>query len=161
MNIFYLHQNPQKCAQYHNDRHCVKMILETAQIASTTHHALDSHESWMYRPTHINHPCCVWARETGGNYIWLTHLGIELCEEYSKRYDKTHKTTEIMLGLLDNIPPKLQNSINDFTPVAQAMPEQYRNENPIKAYRDYYIGDKQHIAQWKTKRPYWYKANLA
>lgn len=29
MNIFYLDHNTTKCAQYHNDKHVVKMILET------------------------------------------------------------------------------------------------------------------------------------
>ena len=29
MNIFVLDTNPKKCAEYHNDKHVVKMILET------------------------------------------------------------------------------------------------------------------------------------
>lgn len=29
MNIFVLDNNPKKCAEYHVDKHCVKMILET------------------------------------------------------------------------------------------------------------------------------------
>jgi hypothetical protein len=29
MNIFVLDQNPVKCAEYHNNKHCVKMVLET------------------------------------------------------------------------------------------------------------------------------------
>lgn len=29
MNIFYLDPTPSICAQYHNDKHCVKMILES------------------------------------------------------------------------------------------------------------------------------------
>jgi len=27
MNIFYLDEDPKLCAQYHCDKHCVKMIL--------------------------------------------------------------------------------------------------------------------------------------
>ena len=30
MNIFYLHENPKRCAEMHCDKHVVKMILETA-----------------------------------------------------------------------------------------------------------------------------------
>ena len=30
MNIFYLDKEPRLCAQYHVDKHVVKMILETA-----------------------------------------------------------------------------------------------------------------------------------
>ena len=32
MNIFVLDWDVRKCAQYHNDKHVVKMILETAQL---------------------------------------------------------------------------------------------------------------------------------
>lgn len=40
MNIFILDENPQKCAEYHCDKHVVKMILETAQILCTVRHKL-------------------------------------------------------------------------------------------------------------------------
>jgi len=32
MNIFILDNNPKLAAQYHCDKHCVKMILESAQL---------------------------------------------------------------------------------------------------------------------------------
>ena len=38
MNIFYLDSNPQKCAEYHCDKHVVKMILESAQLLCGVHH---------------------------------------------------------------------------------------------------------------------------
>lgn len=41
MNIFYLSSDPVQCAQWHVDKHCVKMILESAQLLSTTHRVLD------------------------------------------------------------------------------------------------------------------------
>ena len=41
MNIFYLDHDQKKCAQMHTDRHCVKMILEYAQLLCTTHHVVD------------------------------------------------------------------------------------------------------------------------
>ena len=41
MNIFYLDSNPTVCAQYHNDRHTVKMIVEYAQLLSTAHRVID------------------------------------------------------------------------------------------------------------------------
>ncbi len=33
MNIFYLNKDPKIAAIEHNDKHCVKMILEYAQIS--------------------------------------------------------------------------------------------------------------------------------
>jgi hypothetical protein len=41
MNIFYLHQDPKKAAQMHNDKHVVKMILESAQLLCTAHRLID------------------------------------------------------------------------------------------------------------------------
>lgn len=37
MNIFYLDPDPQKCAQYHCDKHVIKLILETAQLLEAVH----------------------------------------------------------------------------------------------------------------------------
>ena len=41
MNIFYLHESPKICAEMHLDKHCVKMLVEYAQIMSTAHRELD------------------------------------------------------------------------------------------------------------------------
>jgi hypothetical protein len=41
MNIFYLDTDVVKCAEYHNDKHTVKMILEYAQLLSTAHRLID------------------------------------------------------------------------------------------------------------------------
>lgn len=73
MNVFALDLSPKTAARYHCDAHVVKMILETTQMLSTAH--------WMrgtrgpYRPTHANHPCSVWVRESTANYKWLHELG--------------------------------------------------------------------------------------
>ena len=41
MNIFYLDKDPKVCAKMHVDKHCVKMIVEYAQLLSTAHRVLD------------------------------------------------------------------------------------------------------------------------
>ena len=41
MNIFYLHKDPVICAEYHIDKHVVKMPIEYAQLMSTAHRVLD------------------------------------------------------------------------------------------------------------------------
>jgi len=36
----------------------------------------------------------------------------------------------------------------------QAMPEQYKVPgDPVKAYRNYYMGEKRHFASWTHRRP--------
>ena len=146
MNIFYLDKEPRLCAQYHVDKHVVKMILETAQLLSTTH--------WMsgsegpYRQTHKNHPSAVWTRSNKSNYTWLCELGMELCKEYTHRYGKTHKTQQHIEWLSTNIP-----NIPDgkFTQPTLAMPEQYKSEDHIKSYQLYYVKDKSHLHSWKKR----------
>lgn len=44
----------------------------------------------------------------------------------------------------------------DRTPFAQAIPEVYRNDNVVAAYRAYYIGEKKHLHQWtRRNKPEW------
>jgi hypothetical protein len=59
MNIFLLDSNIKKCAQYHCDKHVVKMILESAQILSTVLRLNGVDQG--YKTTHANHPCTLWA----------------------------------------------------------------------------------------------------
>lgn len=54
MNIFYLDNDPLKCAQMHNDKHCIKMILEYCQLLSTAHRVLDGHNVIMKSKTGRN-----------------------------------------------------------------------------------------------------------
>lgn len=47
-----------------------------------------------------------------------------------------------------------------LTPFALAMPVEFKTEDPVESYRNYYMSEeKQKIATWKKLRekPYWYK----
>lgn len=46
----------------------------------------------------------------------------------------------------------------DLTKFAQAMPNEYKHQNHITAYRQYMIAEK-HYAKWEkgTQRPSWWK----
>ena len=44
MNVFVLDYDPKTAAEMHCDKHVVKMILETAQLLSTSHRMLDGFE---------------------------------------------------------------------------------------------------------------------
>ena len=152
MNIFVLDLDPKLASQYHNDRHVVKMILETAQILCTTHHNLGNHDV-PYRSTHKNHPCTAWTRKSFDNYKWLEKLGLCLCEEYTFRYEKIHKSQEIIENLPD--PDLDQFGLTEF---ALAMPEEYQIPNdPVTSYRLYYKRGKSHLASWKKRgKPFWW-----
>lgn len=148
MNIFVLHLLPSICAKYHNDKHVVKMILETAQILCCAHHVLKSRYIPKYKLTHKNHPCNIWAMKSIGNYKWLATLGMELCKEYTYRYGKIHATQKVIEDLHVNLPDIKET---EMTPFAQAMPDEYKEDDIVSAYRHYYFFEKHHIAKWKKR----------
>jgi hypothetical protein len=187
MNIFYLDKDETVCAQMHNDKHCIKMILEYCQLLSTAHRILDGEpiiaksktnrnvkrwilsddrETILYSATHINHPSAIWCRHSNSNYIWLSKLLKELCKEYTYRYGKVHKCEQI--GLVDklfwNTPKNIPNA--NFTEPTPAMPDAVKIAgNSLASYRNYYINNKTHLASWQGKInsrpiPEWYNAQL-
>ena len=154
MNIFYLDKSPKTCAKYHNDKHVVKMILETAQLLCGAHWSTGGQAP--YKLSHKNHPCSIWVRQSEENYLWLCMLGRELCHEYTRRYGKIHKTSEVLTWCADNRPniPK-----GKFTEPPLAMPDDCKIANSaILSYRNYYIKEKRDFCSWKnTTTPSWFK----
>lgn len=173
MNIFFLDTEPELAAQHMCDKHVVKMVLESAQLLCTAHHMLPLWElpNKFYKATHKNHPCAIWIRQCCANYNWLTMHALALCDEYTYRYGKTHASRGVIEWCFDNIP-----DINDgifehvpytrgqygawlITPPAQAMPEEYQCDDPVQAYRDYYLNHKRHtisMAWTKRNKPDWW-----
>ncbi len=156
MNIFYLSDNPIQCAAWHCDKHTVKMILEYAQLLSTTHHVLDGQNVpvGIYKKTHVNHPSAIWVRQSTNNYIWLHALFYSLCLEYTHRYGKIHATSRL-LDTLKNIPSNLVNV--GWSEPPQCMPDEYKvADDSITAYRNYYRGGKAHLLQYTNRnKPEW------
>jgi hypothetical protein len=171
MNIFYLNHDTKKCAEMHVDKHCVKMILEYAQLLSTAHRVLDGTEcvglsatgrkkkSWvlpdqrnnvLYSATHINHPSAIWVRQSEQNYRWLFNLFCDLLNEYTYRYGKIHACERLVTTL--GRPPKNIDMDREFTQPTPAMPEHYKVPgDSIQSYKNYYIGDKQRMFSWKNR----------
>lgn len=155
MNIFILDNCPIKAAQYHCDKHCVKMILEHTQMLSTAVRVFSNNTvDGVYKIAHLNHPCSKWVREARKNFLWLCEATEELFREYTKRYGKNHKSYEVFSVCKNyaNLIPE-----GELTSFAQAMPEEYKDADPVKAYRTYYIKDKKEFSKWKMGNiPDWF-----
>lgn len=158
MNIFFVDEDPVKAAQALCDKHVVKMSLESVQLICTTAHVLGF--SAKYKPTHKNHPCSLWILQGRDNLAWLISHTYALFTEYTLRYGREHASSKVLSelssdgtisGMLAALPVKK-------TPPAQAMPETYKQTNPVEAYRAYYIGEKAKMASWKNpaNRPSWW-----
>ena len=156
MNIFVLDYSPAKAAEYHCDKHVVKMILESAQLMSTAHHHFGSPlSSELYKPSHQNHPCAIWVCKTHENYNWLFELFDHLCQEYTRRYKRVHKTQGLMKFL--QYPPERMPG-TWATPFVQCMPEECKRRDPVEAYRAYYKAHKASMAVWAhSTQPEWWK----
>ena len=158
MNIFVLDNDVVKCAKYHNNKHVVKMVLETAQLLCGVHHMTKletEREIIPYKLSHKNHPCSIWARECVENYVWLCQLGMALSKEYTKRYGKTHKSQAIIEWCYDNLPKLNINS--KMTEFAMAMSDECKVDGVVDSYRNYYMIEKRKIADWKGEIPFWFK----
>jgi hypothetical protein len=154
MNIFILDWDVKKCAIYHNNKHCIKQLLESSQLLCGVHHVVGTQTDIPYKLSHKNHPCAIWARESLSNYLYLCELGLELCNEYTYRYGKRHKSLEVIMWCITNRP-----NIPDigFTEPARAMPDEYKVKSVVQSYRNYYIGAKSGFANWKNREvPFWF-----
>ena len=156
MNIFVLDKNPAIAAQYHCDKHVIKLIVEAAQMLSTAIRYFGIDCEGLYKSIHLNHPCTQWVIKSRSNAEWLLQLGFDLCDEYYLRYSNIHKTYNVLKEIRDN---QLLLCIPDIgmTPFVQAMPDKYKNDyDVVKAYRNYYMGEKRSFAKWKIKKPEWF-----
>lgn len=183
MNIFVLDRDPKKAAQYQCDKHVVKMILESAQMLVSAYYENmgiarnkdkigkerliqktfrgfprknSDGSTHPYGVGYFYHPCTQWSRATKANWWWLWRHAVALCEEYTKRYGKHHKTEAILLWMHSN--PPVPFKTGNLTPFVQAMPEDVRHRDAVKAYRDYYCKYKKEFAKWNhSQTPKWYK----
>jgi hypothetical protein len=116
----------------------------------------------MYKEAYVNHPCTKWVRESSANYSWAASHFQELALQYELRFGKKHKTwldhgidlwrTPYFLSW------KSLEEKKGLTPFAQAMPDEYKNECAVTAYRTYYKNDKKRFARWErgVNPPYWW-----
>ena len=170
MNIFFLDTDIKKSAEYHVDKHVVKMRLELAQIACVAHHMTGTDSDLIpYKKTHQNHPSAIWTRESLSNYNYVVDLGIALCDELKLRFNTPHQKCYGVFAWLKSHQPNIEDkgltrprlAINfveyGFEEIIQDMIyEESDFEWAVKNYREYYKNGKQHLYSWKNRtKPYW------
>tara|TARA_R110000824_G_scaffold40553_3_gene121486 strand:+ start:515 stop:1039 length:525 start_codon:yes stop_codon:yes gene_type:complete len=166
MNIFVLSNDPKIAAQEHCDKHCVKMVLELYQqlgSAVRRHGATDIHmpltkSGKPLKGGYHNHPCTRWCGDSRANFDWASEHAIALAEEYTYRYGKEHACEKGIRHLAEMREMIPEGRITRF---AQAMPDEYRDQCSVTAYKNYYWKDKRvNIdVKWNNNRdkPKWWK----
>ena len=166
MNLFIISRNFQECVEAMFDKHISKIILEAVQMLCTAKLLLCENETvpfQLYKISHKNHPVSIWVRNSLENYLWTLDLVDAMHTEWKYRYghpaDKEHKSYIVAKHLREYAPKASQFPATGLTPFAQAMPDEYKCEDAVEAYRRYYQSpEKQRIASWKKRNPpEWYK----
>ncbi len=159
MNIFISDLSPIVSAQNLDNKRVVKMVLETAQLLST---AIESYTQYpptlLYKPTHINHPITKWCQENHDNFLWVYNHFLALCDEYTYRFQKPHKTIVQIKPLLENIIINNGNSPTNYQNSARHKEKgiDFSHEPDITIAYQKYLN-----ARWKTDKliPKWTRRN--
>lgn len=167
--------NPVAAARMHCDKHVPKMIVESAQMLSTAHRMLDGNEylapsksgkrmvkhfrlsendDIVYKAVHASHPCTKWTMESAGNYIWHYGLFKALAEEFEFRFEKIHRSWNILKDILKATPRNIPNiGSTTHAKAMKAYPNLMNIVDPVKAYQKFYKVDKFEFAKWEKGRP--------
>lgn len=151
MNIFATDDCPTASAINLCDAHLRKMLIETGQImrAVLDRHGVDKElvpltsKGTRWRVTHKNHPSTIWAGDDYQNYGWVATHALAMIAEYKRRFGKVHACSQalfdmaqpsVWMRLLPNDPSR-----RGLDNLPMAMPDEYKTDDPVEAYRTYYI----------------------
>lgn len=165
MNIFYLDKDFTLNAQYHVDKHIVKMPTEVAQMLVDTVLTYTDIEPPLTKSGKKykklskgghNHPCTRYIRDTLENFKFGILYGKALCQEYSFRYNKIHFSENIIKWAENQIPLISNRFKSEKVTFPLAMPDYCKLLDPITSYRNYYNQEKNHLFSWKKRQvPIW------
>jgi hypothetical protein len=156
MNIFVISDNINTNASILDDKRLNKMIIETGQILCSALNIKAKSNVAPYRTTHTNHPCVKWAFDSN-NWLWLYQLLIEYGNEYSRRFNKEHKTITTLVSSRSLISTFVRLNLdsiseidsNNHTPFVNCS--FYKEEEVFPAYQ------KTLVDKWKADKrtPKW------
>lgn len=187
MNLFYLDDDLDLCAEYHIDKHVGKMQLEATQLLSTAlwcdklfgfvpraltpeeyaelkeHKAaepsIDERTFTRYLPSHHNHPSAIWVRSSLEHFYWtINYVNALESERLARGYRKPHDSCKEC----NRLPQPKHLVDTGFVRPFQAMPEELKTDDVLEDYRLFYMLDKAAIANWKNReKPYWWNEDIA
>lgn len=158
MNIFMTHPSPMQSARWLDDVRVNKMLTESCQLLSTAIRICSGDDpslcKGIYKTTHKNVGCAIWARAGRDNYVWLITHAQELHRLYNQKNNRIHASLAVLERLipLNYIIPEgatqPYNSAKNSTLGIDFTDE----ENVFVAYRKYLV------ARWNTgsREPTWH-----
>lgn len=186
MNLFYLDDDLDKCAEYHIDKHVGKMQLEATQLLSTAlwvdkylgfvpraltpdewavikeakgaEPSIEERTFTRYLPCHQNHPSAIWVRSSLEHYYWTVNYVNALESESLYRGRNPHASCREC----NRLPMPTQMRDTGFVPPYPAMPDELKSGNTVLDYRLFYMLDKAPFAKWTAReKPEWWEEDIA
>ena len=182
MNIFVLNENPELAARDYCNKHLPKMTVEMLQMLGSAvirHGATPDMMPLTKKGTPLkggyhNHPCTRWVGDSSDNYVWTVRHALEICKEYTNKYNKIHFCEAGIRHLSSMVKLIPEGNRTHF---ALAMPDKYRpnhiplsvgkagqqqkgdshasGDEAVQAYRRYYHSKE--FARWDDRRtPHWW-----
>lgn len=163
MNIFLLDNDVHKSVEYYVDKHVVKIPTEIAQMCVSALRKWGAGDNDVpptksgspMKISHPNHPITLWMGRSRPNYLLGLEYLRELCREYTYRYGRHHYYEQFI---------PLFHAAHELLPVgpstifSPAMPDEYKVDDVVQSYRNYYKFNKLKTIQCRwTKReiPLW------
>jgi len=153
MNIFLLDYDLTVNATYYINRHVVKQPLEAAQLLCTARQLVGD-GGGKYDATHVYNSITRWLCQSTENYKWLCELSLQLCKEYTFRYDKTLACQKV----IEDCELHPINRPGEFSYHPPAMPDDCKVDDIVESYRKYYITHKVYDKSGRFQA-YWYYRN--
>lgn len=145
MNLFRLDNDPVIAARLNQDLHCVKIVLESAQLLANCYspeqlqRAPKTQAGNVRKYSHIHHPISKWVKQSYPNFLWTLAHAKELCREYTFRFDKKHFCESFIdwcLGEHAHLVPTAPST--EQPQCFKAYPQCIVNGDPVAGYRNYY-----------------------
>ena len=113
-----------------------------------------------FEAVHHKHPCTQWTMRSDSNYRWHHDHFCALCDEYTYRYGKVHKTDRLLRGPLWALPRNIKSGpLTPFELAMKSNPECIELGDPVEAYQAFYQTKQHRFKMVWTKRdvPEWFK----
>ena len=139
MNIFFTDCDPDTAARSLPDKHIVKMPVEAVQmlVSACLRHDIQPNvltkSGTIHKGGYHKHPSTIWAGDTQENWYWTLSWGLALCDEYTKRYGKTHFAEGQLYQLLESLESIPAGAM---TRPALAMPDECKVDDAVESYRN-------------------------
>jgi len=161
VNIFWLHEDNSRCAEFYCDQHLNITQKEIAQLLSTVLREEGYEWDFLYKRFCPTNPIVLWLREDMSNIEETVDLAYEIYNEARDRLGMTHKSYRTVTRWVKQNLDKV-DTIHDWGGSEKylAPNDKDYSDDPIKFYRKLYVEEKSDFATWSREEPWWYKAGL-